>query len=191
MKLIVGLGNPGRKYTQTRHNIGFIAAAKFAAIAGANTVKNQFDGEVAEGQIGSEKVVVLCPGTFMNASGGSVGKAVRFYKLEPTSVLILCDDFNLALGRLRIRARGSSGGQKGLADVIRQLGTEEIPRLRIGIGQPPSGWAIPDYVLSKFRTDEQIDVELATDRAALATEGFVRHDIGHCMNAFNANESNE
>lgn len=191
MKLIVGLGNPGRKYTQTRHNIGFMAAAKFAAIAGATTVKKQFDGEVSEGQIDGEKIVVLCPGTYMNASGSSVRKAVTFYKLDPTNLLILCDDINLPLGRLRVRARGSSGGQKGLADVIRQLGTEEVPRLRIGINQPPSGWDVPDYVLSKFRSDEQIDVELATDRAALATEDFVRHDIGHCMNAFNADGCNE
>lgn len=188
MKLIVGLGNPGTRYAQTRHNIGFMAAAKFAQIAAASETKNRFDGELAEGQIAGHKALVLCPSTFMNASGGSVRKAVGFYKIDPSDVLVICDDFNLALGNLRVRAKGSSGGQKGLADIIRLLGTDQVPRLRIGIGPPPAGWNIPDYVLSKFRTDEQVDVERATDRAAQAAADFVRHDIPFCMNAYNGTE---
>ncbi|QDV11618.1 Peptidyl-tRNA hydrolase [Rosistilla oblonga] len=188
MKLIVGLGNPGIRYAHTRHNIGFMAAAKFAQQIGASETRNRFDGEVAEGQVAGTKAIVLCPSTYMNASGGSVRKAVGFYKIDPADVLVICDDFNLALGRLRVRAKGSSGGQKGLADIIRLLGTEEVPRLRIGISPPPAGWNIPDYVLSKFRSDEEVDVERVTDRAAQAAHDFVRHDVAFCMNAYNGTE---
>ncbi|QDV67735.1 Peptidyl-tRNA hydrolase [Rosistilla carotiformis] len=188
MKLIVGLGNPGPRYAQTRHNIGFMAAAKFAQHAGASETKIRFEGEVAEGQIAGTKVIVLCPSTYMNASGSSVRKAASFYKIDPADVLVICDDFNLALGKLRVRAKGSSGGQKGLADIIRLLGTDQVPRLRVGIGPPPASWNIPDYVLSKFRSDEEVDVERGTDRAAKAAADFVRHDIAFCMNAYNGTE---
>ena len=190
MKLIVGLGNPGRRYQETRHNVGFMAAAKLAKMITADSPRAQFEGEVAEGFIDTEKVIVLCPGTYMNASGRSVRKAVDFYKLDASDLLIICDEFNLALGRLRIRAKGSSGGQKGLADVIRVLGSEDFARLRIGIDPPPAGWNVPDYVLSKFKTDEQPDIERATERAAEAAVAFVRHDVAHCMNQYNALESN-
>ena len=168
MKLIVGLGNPGRKYEQTRHNVGFIVAAKVAALISASPGKTRFEGEFAEGSSGGEKLNVLCPHTFMNASGQSVRKAVDFYKLATDDVLVICDDLNLASGRLRIRPRGSAGGQNGLKDIIRHLDSEDFPRLRVGIGRPPDGWTVIDYVLGKFPKDEHDKIELATTRAAYA-----------------------
>lgn len=187
MKLIVGLGNPGKRYVATRHNVGFMVAAKLAAEIGASAPKDRFQGEIAEGMVDDTKVVILCPSTYMNASGQSVRKAVDFFKLEASDVLVVCDDFNLALGRLRIRAKGSSGGQKGLADIIRVLGTEEVARLRVGIDPPPPNWAVPDYVLSKFGKDDEPVIEAATDRAAKASADFVRLTMLECMNTYNAN----
>jgi PTH1 family peptidyl-tRNA hydrolase len=185
MKLIVGLGNPGRRYRETRHNVGFMAVGKLAVRLSAVSAKSQFDGEVAEGRLSGEKVILLCPSTYMNNSGRSVRKAVDYYRLELDDLLVACDDFNLELGQLRLRAKGSGGGQKGLTDIIRVLGSENIARMRIGIGSPPAGWDIPDYVLSTFKTDEKPEIELATDRAALAAEDFVLHGIVHSMNEYN------
>lgn len=190
MKLVVGLGNPGRKYQQTRHNVGFIVAAKVAALTAAGTARNRFEAEVAEGtlvgQAGAEKLVVLCPQTYMNASGKSVRKALDFYKLSPVDVLVICDDLNLPVGRLRIRAKGSAGGQKGLADIIRHLGTESVARLRIGINPPPPGWDAADYVLGKFTSEDKDEIESVTDRAAQAAIQWAREGTGFVMNRYNA-----
>src|SRR5690606_38441856 len=117
---------------------------------GAGRPKAAFQGEVVVVNLADQRVVLLCPQTYMNRSGTSVVLARDFYKLSNEELIVVCDDFNLPLGRLRIRAKGSSGGQKGLADVIRMLGTEEFPRLRIGVGEVPAGWDAADFVLSKF-----------------------------------------
>lgn len=185
MKLVVGLGNPGRKYQQTRHNVGFVAASKLAAAIGASQVKVKFEGELAEGIFQADKLCVLCPQTFMNASGRSVRKAVDFYKLSPDSVLVICDDMNLETGRLRLRACGSAGGQKGIADIIRHLETESFPRLRVGIGRPPGGWDAADYVLGKLTSDEQTEIDLATTLAADAALLWAARGIGEAMNRYN------
>ena len=186
MKLIVGLGNPGQKYDQTRHNIGFMVAAKVAALISASPSKTRFEGEFAEGTTNAEKLMVLCPSTYMNASGQSVRKAVDFFKLELKDVLIICDDLNLDSGRLRFRPRGSAGGQNGLKDIIRHLGSDEFPRLRLGIGRPPAGWTVTDYVLGKFSKAEQDKIELSTTRAAHGTIQWAVQGIGSAMNDFNA-----
>ena len=186
MKLIVGLGNPGRKYEQTRHNVGFMAAAKLASLIGASPSKGQFDGDVADGLAGSEKVVVLCPATFMNASGKSVRKAIDFYKMSPDQMLVICDDLNLPTGKLRIRPSGSAGGQKGLVDIIRHLGTDDFARLKIGIDRPPPEWDVSDYVLGKFRKDEQDEIEMATTRAAYAAIDWAGEGTMFAMNKYNA-----
>ncbi len=189
MKLIVGLGNPGRKYAETRHNVGFEVVASLARQFGQTQPKVRFQGEVVEAGIGSEKVLLLCPHTFMNRSGGSVRPAVDFYKLTPAEVLVVCDDFNLQLGQLRFRAKGSAGGQKGLADIIRCLGTEEVPRLRIGIGPPPAGWDVADYVLSKFAKEETPSIQVTVEQAAAAAAEWATLGIDHCMNRYNKFES--
>ncbi|MFK8114786.1 MAG: aminoacyl-tRNA hydrolase [Rubripirellula sp.] len=191
MKLIVGLGNPGRKYEQTRHNVGFMVVSKVAGLIGAGPVKEKFSGEVAEGMAGKSglglKVVLLCPHTFMNGSGKSVRKACDFYKLLPEDLLVVCDDLNLGTGRIRIRATGSAGGQKGLADTIRHLGTEAFPRLRIGIDRPPPHWDVPDYVLGKFAEEEKDKVEASIDAAARAALDWAIDGIDVAMNRHNIN----
>lgn len=189
IRLVVGLGNPGSKYENTRHNIGFMVARKLLAMVAADGVKTKFEGEIAEGSVGSTKTLVLCPTTYMNSSGKSVRKALDFYKLSPSDVLVICDDMNLTLGQLRIRGKGSSGGQKGLGDIIRLLGTEDVPRLRVGIDPPPPGWIVTDYVLSKFKRSEEDTVANAVENAAHAAVDWVTHGIDHCMNHFNTKKN--
>lgn len=185
MKLIVGLGNPGKKYQETRHNVGFRTLEQLGRRWGDGRVRGQFQGETMDARIDAEKAVLLCPLTYMNKSGQSVLAARDFFKIEHDDLLIICDDFNLPLGKLRLRAKGSSGGQKGLADIIRRLGTEEIPRLRIGIGPPPDGWDVADYVLSKFDKEEEAEMELTLGRAADAVEIWLRDGTETAMNQFN------
>lgn len=185
MKLIVGLGNPGRKYERTRHNVGFEAIDRLAARCGGGAAKEKFEGRLLEVSIAGEKVLLLWPHTFMNRSGASVGAAVEFYKLDLVDLLIVCDDFNLALGKLRIRPQGSSGGQNGLADVILRLGSEQFGRLRIGIGPVPDNWNCADFVLGKFSASERHEVDLAIDRAAEAAECWVSQGVAVSMNQYN------
>jgi peptidyl-tRNA hydrolase, PTH1 family len=137
MKLVVGLGNPGKKYQGTRHNVGFEVLDELARRTQAGGPKSKFSGNLVETRVDEEKLLLLYPHTYMNLSGNSVRPAFDFYKLELPDVLVVCDDFNLPVGKLRLRPQGSSGGQKGLADIVRKLGSEEVPRLRIGIGRPP------------------------------------------------------
>jgi|SRR6185295_10970809 len=183
MKLVVGLGNPGRKYQGTRHNIGFAVLDQLRDRHGVGKAKNDFQGEVAEANLQGEKTLLLWPHTFMNLSGGSVLAARDFYKLDNQDVLVVCDDLNLPLGKLRIRASGTSGGQKGLEDIIRRLGSQEIPRLRIGIDAPTFDAA--DYVLSKFKKDELDTIEDAVQRAGDAVLAWVQLGINECMTRFN------
>jgi PTH1 family peptidyl-tRNA hydrolase len=185
MKLIVGLGNPGRKYEQTRHNVGFMAAAKLAALTSATPAKIRFEGEFAEAAADGEKLLVLCPQTYMNASGQSVRKAVDFYKIPVDDLLVICDDFHLASGRLRLRRSGSAGGQNGLKDIIRHLNTDSFARLRIGIGSPPPQWSVSDYVLGKIEKQEQETIEAATTRAAYAAIHWATKGVTSAMNHFN------
>jgi PTH1 family peptidyl-tRNA hydrolase len=185
MKLIVGLGNPGRRYEGTRHNVGFIVVRELAKKYGVGTVKSRFQGETIDADLEGEKVLLLTPSTFMNLSGASVLAARDFYKIPLEEILVVCDDLNLPLAKLRLRATGSAGGQKGLEDIIRRLGSEEFARLRIGIGQPPNGWAWPDFVLSKFTKEELPDMELAVARAVEAAVVWAREGIRTAMNRYN------
>lgn len=187
MKLVVGLGNPGRKYEDTRHNIGFMVAAQLCREYGGAAPSKKFDGETCEIHIGSEKTLVLCPHTYMNASGQSVRKAYDFFKLNPEDVILICDDLNLASGRIRVRRGGSAGGQKGLADTIAHLGTDQFPRLRIGIDRPPANWQVIDYVLGNFSEEERPEIELAVMRSCDAISCWVKEGIGEAMSRFNSN----
>jgi PTH1 family peptidyl-tRNA hydrolase len=185
MKLIVGLGNPGSKYVGTRHNVGFVVLAKLAEKYSTLTPRAKFQGEVTEGTIGGEKVLLLTPLTFMNLSGASVLAARDFYTIELQNLLIICDDFALPLAKLRFRAKGSSSGQKGLEDVIRRLGTDEFPRLRMGIGTPVPGRDVTGYVLGRFTKDEQPDMEAAIARATTAAADWSQKGIDYCMTQYN------
>src|SRR5207249_3000694 len=149
-KLVVGLGNPGRKYEETLHNIGFEVVDRLAEGGSGARFARKFDGLLAETEIDFHRVLLLKPETFMNLSGRSVRQAVRFYQLEVADLLVICDDLSLPLGRLRLRGGGSDGGQKGLRDIAAQLGSEDYARLRIGIGDRGPIDA-SDFVLSRFR----------------------------------------
>jgi PTH1 family peptidyl-tRNA hydrolase len=201
MKLVVGLGNPGRKYQQTRHNIGFMALDELAMRQGSDRRgsdrrganqpgaarrKSDFQAEVLEIGLAGDKCLLVWPQTYMNLSGSSVLAARDFYKLDNADLLVICDDLNLPLGKLRIRASGSAGGQKGLDDILRRLGTQDVPRLRIGVGAPPPQRDAVDWVLGKFTADEQVEVAIALGRAVDAIEAWAAEGIAVAMNRFNA-----
>ena len=185
MKLIVGLGNPGKKYQQTRHNVGYEVLAQLGRRHGDGRPRSKFQAEVMEAQVGGEKVLLLSPLTYMNLSGNSVQPARDFFRLENSELLIICDDFNLPLATLRFRAKGSSGGQKGLENILQRLGSQDVPRLRVGIGQPPENWDVADYVLSRFTEDERRTIEEAVRRAADAVADWVVEGVETCMNRYN------
>ncbi|MDP7205215.1 MAG: aminoacyl-tRNA hydrolase [Pirellulaceae bacterium] len=189
MKLVVGLGNPGREYEQTRHNIGWEIVTEVARRHVTGRAKIQFEGETAEMMIDDHRGLLLFPHTFMNASGRSVRKACDYYDIAPAEILVVCDDFQLPLTQLRMRAGGSSGGQKGLKDIILRIGTEDFSRLRFGIGSPPPRWDTANYVLGRFSKDERAEVEQALVVAADAVSDWVRYDIDYCMNRYNASTS--
>lgn len=185
MKLIVGLGNPGPKYAATRHNVGFRVLDRLAERFGDGSVRDRFNGRMGEAAVAGERALLLWPQTFMNRSGESVQQAVEFYKLELAALLVVCDDFNLPLGKLRFRREGSAGGQNGLADVIERLGTDRFARLRVGIGPVPDRWDPADFVLSRFEAAELETIEDTIARAAEAVECWVAEGIETSMNRYN------
>jgi PTH1 family peptidyl-tRNA hydrolase len=192
IKLVVGLGNPGTKYQGTRHNIGYELIDRLASGGRGANFTRKFEGQFAEAEIDFRRVLLLKPETFMNLSGRAVGQAVRFYKLEPSDLLVICDDLSLPVGRIRIRPGGSDGGQKGLRDITLHLGTELFHRLRIGIGDQGTADAA-DYVLSRFRSTER---SLVDDTLILATQAvavWVTQGVDQAMNRFNGpvNTSNQ
>ena len=186
MKLIVGLGNPGVKYRMNRHNVGYMVLAELAGQFPGNRPQSKFHGDFLNiRQADGESLLLLAPTTYMNRSGLSVGAATTFYKIPPCDVLVVCDDLNLPFCRLRLRGEGSSGGQKGLADILRVLGTEKVPRLRIGIGSPPGQMDAADYVLMNFTEKERVDVEITVKQAADAVMCWVNNGINEAMNRYN------
>ncbi len=185
MKLVVGLGNPGKKYDNTRHNIGFDVLAELGRRHAGGTIQSKFQGHLVDCFISGEKAVLLCPQTYMNNSGRSVKACVDFYKIDSGDVLVVCDDFHLPVSKVRFRPHGSSGGQKGLQDILDKLGTDQVPRLRIGIGEPPEHWSVPDYVLSKFTKAESNDVQEIVGRSANGVEDWVQSGTEFCMNRYN------
>lgn len=191
MKMVVGLGNPGPKYDGTRHNIGFLVLDYLAAAPGVGPWRSRFQADVADTTEGAEAVLLVKPQTFMNLSGRAVRAALDFYKLSPADVLVVCDDIALPLGKLRARAKGSHGGQNGLRDIQEQLGTQEYPRLRVGIGSPGEHWDAADYVLSRFKPAERAVVEEAVAKAAQGVLLWVRQGIDACMNRVNGDPQPE
>ena len=187
MKIVVGLGNPGRQYAGTRHNVGFDVLDYLASGPGVAGGRAAFQSEVAELSDGGEKVLLVKPQTFMNLSGRAVRAVLDFYKLTPTDLLVVCDDYNLPLGKLRVRAKGSHGGQNGLRNIQEQLGTDEYPRLRMGIGQPAPGEAV-DFVLTRFKPGERAAVEEAVASAAAGVLVWVRQGLAACTNRVNGPE---
>lgn len=186
MKLIVGLGNPGGKYDGTRHNVGFGVLDKLSEkLVAQKRPKHAFRADLAECQVGAEKVLLLWPQTFMNLSGGSVQPAQDFYQLTNSDLLVICDDFNLPLGSLRFRKSGSSGGQKGLEDIIRRLGHDGFARLRIGIGAPNPEFDATNHVLGKFTKEESSVMAGAIERSVDAVQDWVRDGVDRVMAKYN------
>ena len=185
MKIVIGLGNPGDKYVGTRHNVGFDVLAELGKRWGFSRPKSRFEAEFTEIACGVEKLLLVAPQTFMNLSGRSVHQFARFFQIPLVDLLVVCDDLNLRLGQLRMRPSGSAGGQKGLSSILTCLGSEEIPRLRLGVGRPPPDWDPADYVLSRFRKEELGQIDAAISRAASSIEVWAKDGITIAMNLFN------
>ncbi len=186
MKIVVGLGNPGLKYRRTRHNLGYMVADAFAEPRGGKWRPGKFKGLEAEIAVGKERVLVVKPTTFMNLSGECVGSVVRYYQVPLDDVLVVFDEVQLELGRLRLRPGGSAGGHNGVESVIKHLGTEQFPRLRLGVGAPPEWMDMMSYVLGVFPRGDQKTVKDMLERAVLATETWVYYGLTEAMNRFNA-----
>jgi len=184
MKLVVGLGNPGRRYARTRHNLGYRTVDLLAERWNAAVTRERFSGLAGLGSFGGQEVMLLKPTTFMNRSGESVLAARQFYKLPLDDVMVVLDDLDLPVGRVRVKRGGSSGGHKGLADILRRLGTNEIARVRIGIGSA-GGRETVDHVLSRASEEQSADLDQAVAVAADVVESWIREGVEQAMNRFN------
>lgn len=182
--LIVGLGNPGAQYRNTRHNVGFECLVRLAEKHRIDLSKTEKRAKVGYGRIGDVPVVLAMPQTFMNLSGESIAPLMKMLSLKPVDVLVVVDEMDLPAGRLRIRKSGSAGGHNGLKSLIQHLGTEEFPRIRIGVGRPSDGGAI-DHVLGKFTRDEIEPIRESIGKAAEAVEYAVENGVEAAMNRFN------
>ena len=183
--LLIGLGNPGREYKDTRHNIGFMLIDHLAEKIGARGMKVQSKAIVTSGLYEERRLILAKPQTYMNLSGQSVQGLLHFYKLPPENLLVAHDDLDLPFGTIRIRPAGGPGGQRGMASTIEQLGTKEFPRLRLGIGRPPGRMDPKDYVLQDFSKDDLKLLPEVLDRAADAALEFVIKGLNAAMNKFN------
>ena len=177
IKLVVGLGNPGREYERTRHNVGWWVIDELSERLDFSLNREKFKGLYGETRVNDRKVIFLKPLTYMNRSGESVSQFVRFFKLKPSEVLLIYDDLDLPLGKVRFREKGSSAGHRGVQSVIESLGTQEIPRIKIGIGRPATKEEVVDYVLSPFSEEELPQIEEAVKRAADCVEALLREGI--------------
>ncbi len=192
MKLVAGLGNPGKRYAESRHNMGYLVVEELARrwAVEADRYDRHFEALVGQARRAGDDVLLLRPQTYMNASGRSVAGAWRYYKLSLPDLMVVFDDLDLPVGRLRLRASGSAGGHRGLDDVIRHVGSDEFPRLRIGIGRvDPS--ATVEYVLGRFEASERPSVDAAIHSGADAIECWLSRGLDAAMNEFNRREPAE
>lgn len=186
MKLIVGLGNPGIKYAQTRHNVGFVAVDRLSEAWGIPVNSFKWNADVGEGHIRGEKVILCKPQTFMNRSGLAVRPAVDYFNLDIEDLVIVYDDLDLPPGKIRLRLKGSAGGHNGMKSVIQHLGTDHFKRIRIGIGRPESPHPVTDYVLRPFAKDEEESVADALDRVVAAINCWTESTFLEAMNRYNS-----
>ena len=187
MRLIVGLGNPGKQYILTRHNAGFMFIEYFSQILNIKVNKIKFKSLVGEAFVDGEKIVLLKPQTFMNLSGEAVMEAVRYYNVNPEDIITVYDDVSLDLGVLRIRRKGSDGGHNGIKSIIGMIGTDEFPRIRLGIGSPPNpDWDLADWVLGEIASGPDRDVMFEMiKRAGEAAKLMIKGEIDGAMNLYN------
>jgi len=186
MYIIAGLGNPGKEYENTRHNAGFMALDALADRLGADVSERKHKALCAKAVIGGERALLMKPQTFMNSSGESIRAAADFYKVEPEHILIFYDDINLEPGQLRVRAKGSAGGHNGMKSIIAHLGTQEFPRIRVGVGEKPKEIDLVHYVLGHFSQGERALMEEAAREAAGAACELVTDGVAQAMNHHNA-----
>lgn len=184
VKLIVGLGNPGARYAHSRHNIGFLIAEGLARAHALDFARKRFNAQIAEGSVADQRILLAKPQTFMNSSGEAVGKLFAFYKIAPHDLLVIYDDLDLPLGKMRLRSRGSSGGHHGMESIIARVGTSDFPRLRVGIGRPNPDADI-DHVLGNFEGDERVVMDETFARAVDAIDVWLTDGITAAMNRFN------
>ena len=186
MFLIAGLGNPGREYVDTRHNVGFEAVSVLSSYYDIPLKKIKHKALIGEGKIGGERVILAQPQTFMNNSGEAVRQAVSFYKIPPERILVVFDDISLPCGRLRIRRKGSDGGHNGIKSIIYHLNSDAFPRVKLGVGEKPHpDYDLADWVLSQFKKDELALLREAAEKACSAAELIVAGDIDKAMSNFN------
>ena len=183
--LLVGLGNPGRQYKDTRHNFGFMLIDRIAVRLNARGMRVQSKAIVTTATYEDRKLILAKPQTYMNLSGQSVQGLVNFYKIPLTNVMVLSDDLDIPFGTIRIRAAGGPGGQRGLSSVIENLGTKDFPRLRLGIGRPPGRMDPANFILQNFSRDEMKSISEILDAAADAVLEFVKNGLSAAMNKFN------
>ncbi len=185
MKIIVGLGNPGQEYSATKHNVGFMVLDELASRWNITGWRKRSNAEVAEHRLGSETVLLVKPQTYMNLSGTAVGELARWYKVAEEDIVVIFDDMDLPTGKLRLRMKGGSGGHRGIESLLQHLSKDSFLRLRMGIGRPPAGWQVVDYVLSRFTAEEQPLIAAAIKRSAEAVEAIVKDGMNKAMNVFN------
>ncbi len=184
--IVVGLGNPGKDYENTRHNAGFLTIDYIAEKCGVKIDRARFKALTASASIAGKGVLLMKPQTFMNLSGDAVGEAARFYKISAENIIVISDDLNLDVGRLRVRKSGSAGGQKGLNDIIEKLGTQDIPRIRVGVGKKPHpDFDIKDWVLSNFTKEENAVLAKLYEKAFSGVEKIVAGDVDAAMQICN------
>lgn len=185
MKLIAGLGNPTPQYEGTRHNVGFEVLDRMAEQYRIPLDTAKHKGFYGKGRVEGQQVILLKPMTYMNLSGESVAEAARYFKIAPEDVIVVYDDINLDVGRLRIRPKGSAGGHNGMKNIIAHLGTDVFPRIRVGVGMKPPRMDLAAYVLSRFSAEEQAAMEAAYDRACQAAVLLLQGQMGQAMNTYN------
>ena len=183
--LLVCLGNPGKEYANTRHNIGFLAADALEKRAGVKFNKLRYRALTGEVTLGGQRVLVVKPQTYMNLSGEAVKLAGGFYKIPPEHILVLYDDISLPLGKLRIRASGSAGGHNGIKNIIAHLGTDAFPRIKVGVGAPQQEDGLVDWVIGSFTAAERKVVDAAIDKALDAAECVIEKGVSEAQNRFN------
>ena len=185
MKLIVGLGNPGRDYQDTRHNIGFMVIDELFERYKVSNFKTKFHSVYSEVMINSEKVLLVKPTTFMNNSGIAIREIMDFYKIDPEDLMVIYDDIDIGFSDVRIRKKGSSGSHNGMKSIIYQIQSEEFPRIRIGVGKKHENQDLANFVLSRFSKEELEDIEIAIKFAADGVESFINKGIDFAMNNYN------
>jgi len=188
MYLVAGLGNPGREYERTRHNVGFLVADELARRFGVSVWKTEFKSYKAESYFNNEKIVLLKPLTYMNLSGEALREVVRYYKIDIENVIVIHDELDIRFGRVKVKSGGGSAGNKGIESIIHLLGTRDFQRIRVGIGKPLGGKEIVSHVLSKFASDEKEELEEIIITAADAAIEILKNGINSALNKFNPKE---